>query len=57
MTGNAVAVYHTVSDTPVHVDAIMLKTGLRISEVLSAVTELQMEGLVRRLPGSRYIRK
>lgn len=57
LTGNAVAVYHTVSDTPVHVDAIMLKTGLRISEVLSAVTELQMEGLVRRLPGSRYIRK
>lgn len=56
LTENACSVYDTISETPIHVDTIKLQTGLGIGSVLSALTELQISGLVRRLPGSRYVR-
>ncbi len=56
LTENAFSVYDTISDTPVHVDSIKLSTNLSIGEVLSSLTELQILGLVRKLPGGRYVR-
>ena len=57
LTENACSVYDTISETPIHVDTIKTRTGIGISGVLSALTELQINGLVRKLPGSRYVRK
>lgn len=56
LTENACSVYDTISETPIHVDNIKLQTGLEIGSVLSALTELQISGLVKKLPGSRYVR-
>lgn len=57
LTENASAVYYTISDTPVHVDIIKLNTGLDVHTVLSVLTELEIFGLVEKLPGRRYVRK
>ena len=57
LTENASAVYDTISDTPIHVDEIKTLTNLKINEVLSALTELEMNGLVTLHSGRRYIRK
>lgn len=57
LTENARAVYDTFSDTAIHIDSIMLRTGLVMSTVMTALTELQICGLIERLPGGRYARK
>ena len=57
LTENALSVYHTISDTPIHVDSIIIATKLDVRKVLSALTELVMADLVEQLPGRRYIRK
>ena len=56
LTENASAVYYTISETPIHVNEIKLRTGLEIGVTLAALTELQICGLVKKLPGGRYIR-
>lgn len=57
LTDNALAVYHTISDIPIYVDDIKLRTGLKINEILTALTELEMEGFIILQSGRRYIRK
>ena len=56
LTENASSVYDTISDTPINVNTIKLRTGLSIGAVLAALTELQIKGLAEVLPGSRYVR-
>lgn len=56
LTENAYSVYDTISDEPVNVNIIKIKTGLSMPEILTALTELQFCGLVECLPGRRYIR-
>ncbi len=56
LTENASTVYYTISETPIHVNDIKIKTGLEIGAALAALTELQICGLIRKLPGGRYIR-
>ena len=56
LTENASTVYYTISDTPIHVNEIKSKTGLEIGAALAALTELQICGLIRKLPGGRYVR-
>jgi len=43
-------------DLPVTVD-YLTKTGLRLGDVISALTVLEVKGLVSSLPGALYIRK
>jgi predicted Rossmann fold nucleotide-binding protein DprA/Smf involved in DNA uptake len=50
-------VYHTISDTPVFIDTIADSTGFNTSAILSSLTELELYGLIRELPGKRYVRK
>lgn len=57
LTESALAVYDTISDEPVHVDIIKMKTGLPVNEILIALTELEMEELIIPWSGRRYIRK
>ena len=57
LTAAAVTVYHTILDTPVYSDAIADSTGLPAGEVLSSLTELELYGLIVRLPGNRFVRK
>lgn len=57
LTENALSVYHTISDTPIHVNDIKLATGLKINDILSALTELEMNDLISVHSGRRYTRK
>lgn len=57
LTENAVAVYHTISDTPIHVNDIKLATGLKINDVISALSELELNDLIVVHSGRRYTKK
>ena len=57
LTENALSVYHTISDKPIYVDLLKESVHLEISQVLSALTELELMGLIRPLPNGRYVRK
>ena len=57
LTENALAVYHTISDTPIHVNDIKTAANLKINEILSALTELEMNDLITVHSGRRYTRK
>lgn len=57
LTEDTLTVYHTISDTPVFIDTIADSTGFNTSAILSSLTELELYGLIRELPGKRYVRK
>lgn len=46
--------FENLTTEPVHVDEISEKTKLGTSEVLQAITELELYGLIRSHPGKRY---
>lgn len=50
------AVYNVLSasEEPVHVDTLALRANLELRVVLSVLTMLEIQGLVRSLPGRRY---
>lgn len=54
LTANAVKVYEIISETPIHVDDIADSCHISITETLSALTELEVYGLVRQISGRRY---
>lgn len=56
LTENALTVYHTIPETPFLADSLTEVLDMEISEVLSALTELEILGLIRAVPGSRYER-
>ena len=41
---------------PVHVDALLDQTGLKMPELSQRLLELELKGRVRQLPGQRYVR-
>lgn len=44
-------------EKPVNVDTIIQKSGLGANEALNALLILELKGLIRQLPGKRYIRE
>lgn len=50
-------IFALLSENPVHISEICDKTGLKPSEVLSCVTELEIFELISTLSGQRYMRK
>ena len=54
LTENARRVYDFLSENPSHIDDIINKCGLTTEKTLSAVTELEIYGLVTQLSGRRY---
>jgi DNA processing protein len=44
------------ADASVHVDELVETTGLNSSEVLAALCEMEMRGVVRQLPGKQFLR-
>lgn len=49
------SVLSRLSQVPAHVDEIAQACDLPVHKVLSAMTLLELEGLVQRLPGERYV--
>ena len=50
----ALQVYRVLSEEPVHMEEIAQTLGMRISQVLGALTELEIAGAVRSYAGRRY---
>ena len=57
LTENALTVYHTISDTPIIIEKIEELVGLDYSEVISALTELELTGLITSVSFGEYVRK
>jgi DNA processing protein len=49
-------VFTSLEDAPVHVDDLMLRTGLAAARVLEVLLSLELRGLVQQLPGKRFSR-
>ena len=56
LTPDLQQVFQIVSLEPIAIDLILQKAGLSHGLVLSALTQLELMGLVSQLPGSRYQR-
>ena len=54
LTDNAKRVYDFLGETPCHIDEIINNCGLTTEKTLSAITELEIYGLVTQLSGRRY---
>lgn len=54
LTPNALVVYDFIGIEPVHVDEITVGCNLSTDKILSAITELEIYGLVTQLSGRRY---
>ena len=54
LTPTLSSVYSCITADGVYIDEIVEKTSMQTSEVLSALTMLEIKGLVKLLPGSRY---
>jgi len=48
--------YEEINDEPVHIDSLSDKTELNISDCLVNLLSLEFKGLVRQLPGKKFIR-
>ena len=44
------------ADAPIHVDELVEGTGLNSSETLAALCEMEMRGVIRQMPGKRFVR-
>ncbi len=43
-------------DESIHVDELVEKTELNSSEVLAALCEMEMKGMVRQMPGKQFLK-
>ena len=50
----ALKVYRALSEEPTHIDDIIRATGMKMNVVLSALTELELEGAVEQVTGKKY---
>ena len=47
-------VYSVLNENPTHIDDILRQTSLKMSEVLSAITELELMGDIVSIEGKKY---
>jgi DNA processing protein len=50
-------IFNSISDNPVHIDAIIQSSGLKPPEVLNTLLTLELQGLIRQTAGKMYVRK
>jgi len=51
------AVFDKLTSEPSHIDEIVEKSGLSVSEVANILMKLQLKGMVRELPGKLFLRE
>lgn len=54
LTGSAKTVYQCLNESFAHIDVITEKTGLTVSQVMAALTQLEIMGLTESTSGKRY---
>jgi DNA processing protein len=53
--GKEETLIQNLSSRPRTVDELIAATGLTASDVLSALLQLELRGVIRQLPGNKYI--
>ncbi len=46
-----------LDDSPTHIDELIKKSGMTLSQVCCELLTLQMQGIISEMPGKRYIRR
>ena len=54
VSDEAAKVYHCITAEPIHIDTITSSSGLPVRMVLQALTELELEGLIKAEKGRMY---
>lgn len=47
-------VYHTIGNTPIHIDEIAVKCNMPVFKLSGIITSLEMKNLIETLPGRQY---
>ncbi len=55
LTGDAFLVVEALSHEPLHVDEVVLKTGMPVQRLLTVLLELELRGVVLPKPGKYYV--
>ena len=55
LTPEELAVYKLLSPYPEHIDTIVRKTAIEPGKLLSILLQLELNGMVRQLPGKRFV--
>jgi len=56
LKGTPLIIYNILSLEPIYIDDLAQKMNLTTSEVLTVLLELEMDGIVKSLPGKYYVR-
>jgi len=56
LTAGEKRVYNIISDDPVSEEVIIVRSGIETPEVMSMLVLMEIKGLIRQLPGRRYVR-
>jgi len=56
LTNDEEVIYKYVDNEPVQIDTMAQKSGLKTSVLLPLLLNLELKGLIRKLPGSTYVR-
>lgn len=56
LTGNEMQVFKVITDTPVHVDMIAELSKKDVSELSMILLTLELKGIIKQVPGAKYIR-
>ncbi len=56
LKGTPLALYNLLSLEPIYIDDLAQKMNLTTSEVLTVLLEMEMDGIVKSLPGKYYVR-
>ena len=57
LTGNQQKLHDLLAGGPVHADDLVQQSGLTVGEVGHVLVMLELQGVIRRLPGNRFERK
>jgi DNA processing protein len=56
MNATSQLVYQVLQDQPLHIDEIILKAGLASNQVSAILLDLELDGLIKQLPGKRFMK-
>lgn len=49
-------IHEIVGDYPIHIDDVVRQAGMEAGEVLSILLRMELRGLIKQLPGKRFVR-
>ena len=56
LTDDEKDVYEVLSEEPIHIDKIMELSGKKTSEVPMLLLNLELKGIIKQVPGAKYLR-